>query len=71
MLELQAIQFRSFIESHHNCLNSKKKKVCKILVDIAEGEGGGGQEWGAKLGFHSLLSLSLSIKKTYFKNYVC
>jgi len=38
----------------------------QILVDVAEGGSGGGQEWATKLGFHSLLPSSLSIKKTYF-----
>jgi hypothetical protein len=40
--------------------------VHKILVDVVEGGGGGGQEHVAKLGFCFLLPMSPSIKKHFF-----
>jgi hypothetical protein len=47
-------------------MSSKERKHMQNFGRHSKGGGGSGQEWVEKLGFHSLLPLLLSIKKTCF-----
>jgi hypothetical protein len=61
--ELQAIQFKSHTNNIMIALVPKRENMPKILVDVAKRGGNvNGQKQVAKLGFHSLLPLSLSIE---------
>jgi hypothetical protein len=49
-------------------MSSKERKHMQNFDRSSKGGGGSGQDWAEKLGFHSLLPLSPSIKKHIFKN---